>query len=123
MGRHVRCTTRRCGRLWAEHHPPKCSNRDPRACPPEVIRLEHIGEPEAHWLIEIPGCESSWEPEQVSGPNDGLYQFNVSTWASTPFAAHSPLSAYWSTRAAAWGYRHLEHGPGEWQCTGILGLG
>jgi hypothetical protein len=74
-------------------------------------------------LRSIPSCESSWEAEQVSGPNKGLYQFNVETWASTPFASRPILSAYWNARAAAWGYKHLEHGPGEWACTSILGLG
>jgi hypothetical protein len=121
------CRTRSCDQrayqLWLKHHPDRCSNQNPRACVEEIIRLQHLREPEIRWLRSIPSCESSWEPEQVSGPNEGLYQFNVETWASMPFAIHSPLSAYWNTRAAAWGYKHLEHGPGEWACTAILGLG
>lgn len=111
-------------------HPPRgrtqhglsCANSRPRDCVELVIRQQRIREPEAHWLRVIPGCESSWEPWQVAGPNEGLYQFNVATWRSTPFAGHDPLDAYWSARAAAWGYRHLEHGKYEWACTGILGL-
>lgn len=89
-----------------------------------VIRQEHIREPEGRWLRAIPSCESSWDASEISGPNEGLYQVNYpGTWDTTPYANHSPLSAYWSTRAAAWGYRHLEHGKYEWACTGILGLG
>ena len=88
-----------------------------------MIREQRIREPEAHWLRVIPGCESSWEPWQRSGPNVGLYQFNEATWRSTPFARRDPFQAYWSARAAAWGYVHLENGPGEWACTSILGLG
>ena len=88
-----------------------------------VIRQERIGGAEAHWLWMIPSCESSWEPWQVSGPNEGLYQFRYpETWDETPYRSHPPLSAYWNTRAAAWGYRHLERGPQEWACTSILGL-
>jgi len=123
------CHSARCDRhayrLWLKHYPPRCSNADPRACVEEVIRLQRIGEPEAHWLRVIPGCESTWRPEEVEPTTHaaGLYQFEPATWSSTPFAGHDVLSAYWNTRGAAWGYQHLEHGPGEWSCTAILGLG
>ena len=100
-----------------------CSNRRPRACVERVIREHHTPAVEARWLRLIPGCESSWIPTERSGPNVGLYQFNESTWAATPYAARDPFQAYWSTRAAAWGYVHLEHGKYEWECTTILGLG
>lgn len=88
-----------------------------------MIRERRAGPTEARWLRAIPNCESSWEPRQVSGPNVGLYQFNTGTWATTPFANRDPGQAYWSARAAAWGYNHLENGKYEWACTGILGLG
>jgi hypothetical protein len=103
-----------------------CSNANPRACPPEVVRLEHIGEPEAHWLVEIPNCESSYDPGESNGTDDGLWQFAPETFASTPVGRGHPeriWSAFYSTVAAAWGYSHLEHGKYEWECTGILGLG
>jgi hypothetical protein len=74
-------------------------------------------------MLRIPECESSWESEQDnSGGAEGLYQFEPATWEELParLREHPPLSAYWSTRAAAWGYRHF--GPGAWECTAILGL-
>ena len=100
-----------------------CSDQNPRACVELVIRQQRISEPEREWLRRIPSCESSWEPWQHdSSGASGLYQFMPSTFASTPYGGHSIYSAYWNTRAAAWGYRHLERGKWEWECTGILRL-
>lgn len=112
----------RWGRKHHWHPRSTCSNANTHACIEEVIIIQHIGEPKANWMRRIPECESSYEATQISGPNEGLYQFNVETWATTPYASHSPLEAYWNTRAASWGYDHLEKGKYEWSCTGILGL-
>lgn len=89
----------------------------------EVIHQQHIGEPERHWLLAIPGCESGWDPLNTNGVSDGLYQFQPPTWAETPWAGFSVWLAKYQAKAAAWGYRHLPRGPGEWTCTSILGLG
>jgi hypothetical protein len=92
-----------------------------------VIYADHVGEPEKHWLLSIPGCESKWSSSEVEPTTraTGLYQFEIPTWASTPEGAGHPeriYSAYWQAFAAHWGYHHLPRGPGEWACTGILGL-
>jgi hypothetical protein len=91
-----------------------------------VIARDRIGEPERHWLLIIPSCESGWDPLNTNGSSDGLYQFQPATWAETPEGAGHPeriWSAYWQAFAAHWGYHHLPRGPGEWSCTAILGLG
>jgi hypothetical protein len=119
------CRTIRCDRLWAEHHPPACSNARPRACVELVIRQQRIGEPEAQWLREVPGCESGWNPANTNGTDDGLFQFAVPTFEATPVGRGHPdriWSALYNTEAAAWGYLHLERGKYEWECTSILGL-
>jgi hypothetical protein len=103
----------------------RCSNADPRACVWHVIVKDRIGEPERHWLLAIPGCESTWNPLNTNGSSDGLYQFQPPTWEETPEGAGHPeriWSAYWQAFAAHWGYHHLPAGPGEWECTRILGL-
>lgn len=116
------CRTRAC----ITFH--QCSNQNPRACVWHVIYKYRIGgELERAWLLRIPQCESSWKP--LEPPNSagatGLFQFVPKTWASTPEGRGHPeriYSAYWQAFAAHWGYHHLEHGPGEWACTAILGL-
>jgi hypothetical protein len=114
------CRTRSC----ITFH--QCSNQNPRACVWHVIYADHIGEPEKHWLLSIPLCESSWKPlERDSSGSTGLYQFMAPTFAETPEGAGHPeriYSAYWQAFAAHWGYHHLPRGPGEWACTAILGL-
>lgn len=120
-GHRPGCWTHRCDkradRLYARKHRPKCSNRNPRACVEELIRQRHIGEPEAAWLLRIPGCESSWNPELPpnSAGATGLFQFLPSTWAGTPYGDHSIYSAFWQSRAAAWLYEK-DGGGSEWVC-------
>ena len=115
------CRTRAC--FWLH----RCSNKDPRACILHVIHADHIGEPEKHWLLSIPSCESSWKPEEPpnSAGATGLFQFEPETFSATPEGKGHPeriYSAYWQAFAAHWGYHHLPRGPGEWECTSILGL-
>lgn len=122
-GKHHRpgCNSHVCDlaadRGWARRHRPRCSNQKPRACVWEVIRRKHIGEPEKSWLLRIPACESSWEPELA--PNGagatGLFQFLPSTWASTPYGNHSIYSAKWQSYAASWLYEK-DGGGSEWVC-------
>jgi hypothetical protein len=61
-------------------------------------------------------CESRYETTAANGIYDGLYQFEASTWNTTPYHKQSVWSAKWSALAAAW----MEHeGQGsQWQCTG-----
>ncbi len=82
-----------------------------------VIRRHRIGEPEKSWLLRVPNCESSWNPELA--PNGagatGLYQFLPSTWAGTPYGNHSIYSARWQAEAAHWLYSK-DGGGSEWVC-------
>jgi hypothetical protein len=59
-------------------------------------------------------CESRFDPYAVNGPHAGLFQFNWSTWATTPYAGRSPWRAKWNALAAAW-MHHAGRG-GEWAC-------
>ena len=94
-----------------------CSNARPRSCVLAVILRRRIGEPERSWLLRVPGCESGWDPRQVTPPESasGLYQFLPSTWAGTPFGRRDIFSARWQAFAADWLYRQ-DGGGREWVC-------
>jgi hypothetical protein len=94
----------------------RCSNEKPKWCVLHVIYSKNIHGEEAEWLLRIPGCESSWKPEEVDASGStGLYQFMPETWASTPYSNHSILSARWQSWAASWLYEKDEGGR-EWVC-------
>ena len=86
-----------------------------------VISERRVGEPERAWLLRIPGCESSWHPDEP--PNregaTGLYQFLPSTYEGVerewPYGWHPIYSARWQTEAAHWVYRR-DGGGREWEC-------
>lgn len=82
-----------------------------------VIYKKRIGEPERHWLLNIPTCESGWDPSEVepSSEASGLYQFEPATWATTPYARKSVFSARWNSLAASWLYEK-DGGGREWEC-------
>jgi hypothetical protein len=62
-------------------------------------------------------CESRFDPNASNGAHVGIFQFRVvfpSTWATTPYAEHSPWFAKWNALAA--GYMHAVGRGGEWTC-------
>jgi hypothetical protein len=110
--RHVRCETPQCGRLWARHHPPSCSNSSPRTCIVQAAQLYHqdVADAEA-----VAWCESRDEPDADNGHGDyGLYQFATGTFEATPYGRHSIFSARYSALAAMWAWRH--GWKDQWQC-------
>lgn len=117
-----------------------CRAGDTRACVQHVIDKTRTTGEERVWLLEIPGCESTWSAvayypslrattpalKQFAIANDrsaGLYAFKPSTWRSLPswLSRHSIWSPLWNTWAAWWLYRHDGDGR-EWSCTSTLGL-
>lgn len=60
-------------------------------------------------------CESGLSPRAYNPSGAmGLFQFMGSTWASTPYAAHSVWSAKWASLGAGW--MHAVGRGGEWAC-------
>lgn len=68
-------------------------------------------------LKGIAWCESRWTPSENDGPSGpwGLFQFEASTWARTPFAGFSPFDAVANALAAGWLMRR-DGSYREWQC-------
>lgn len=62
-------------------------------------------------------CESHLHPRARNRKSGalGLFQFLLSTWRSTPFAAFDPYSPYANALAAGWMMGPAGRG-GEWEC-------
>jgi len=89
-----------------------CSNARPVPC---ILRAALHWRVDTSTLVRKARCESHLNPfaHNPSGAT-GLFQFIPSTFASTPYADHSPWRAKWSALAAAWMHR-VGRG-GEWAC-------
>jgi hypothetical protein len=52
-------------------------------------------------------AESNDDPaNSLNSTHFGLWQFDLQTWAASPYAGHSVWSAYWSSLAAMWFWQH-----------------
>lgn len=66
-------------------------------------------------LLRVARCESGLDPYAVGFEvHHGLFQFLPSTFASTPYAGRSIMSAKWNALAAAWAWKVGRRG--EWAC-------
>lgn len=103
------CRRERCVERVARK---QCSNERPVPC----IRRAAL-----HWDVSFTvlhrkaWCESRLIAT-ASNPSGsiGLLEFMPGTWATTPYAEHSPWYAKWSALAGAW-MHHVGRG-GEWVC-------
>ncbi len=100
-----------------------CRAGDTHACVAYVVAKTRVTGEERVWLLEIPGCESTWEADPPHNGSFGLFQFQPSTWSHLPswISSHSILDPLWSTWGAWWLYHHDGNGR-EWTCTARLGL-
>jgi soluble lytic murein transglycosylase-like protein len=77
-----------------------------------------LGPNAVQWAMNVAYCESRYHPTSVNSSSgaSGLFQFLPSTWAFTPYAAHSPFDPQYNALAAAWLYQR--DGPSQWVCQG-----
>ena len=110
---HAHCKSRTCEERVAAK---KCSQHRPRWCVERAILTYRLRGWQAAWMRRIPGCESGWNvyAYNASG-SSGLYQFQPSTWATTPYGRHSIWRAKWQALAAAWMVRRGR--TAEWVCS------
>jgi len=65
-------------------------------------------------LYRVMICESKGDPNADNGVCKGLFQFNPSTWANTPFGGQSIYDGHAQIQAAAWMWSQGRKG--EWTC-------
>jgi hypothetical protein len=104
-----RCRTRACVERVARK---QCSNEHPVPCIRRAALRYRVSFTMLHrkaW------CESRMQPWAWNSSGAmGLLQFMPQTWATTPYAEHSPWYAKWNALAAAWAH-HVGRG-NEWAC-------
>jgi hypothetical protein len=94
-----------------QKHTQGCDNRHVRACIVQAARKYRQSVADA---LSVAFCESSDDPLASNGTDDGLFQFAPSTFAATPYGAHSIWVARWNSLAAMWAW---DHGwKDQWQC-------
>jgi soluble lytic murein transglycosylase-like protein len=65
-------------------------------------------------LYRVMICESKGDAYADNGVCKGLFQFNPSTWASTPYGGQSIYDGHAQVKAAAWMWSQGRKG--EWTC-------
>ncbi len=80
-----------------------------------------LGAAAQQWALRVAKCESGYNPYAVNRATGaaGLFQFLPSTWAATPEHNQSPFDPVANANAAEWLY--ARDGPGQWQCSAIVG--
>ncbi len=74
------------------------------------------GQAAVNWGLRVAKCESNYNPNAVNpySGTEGLFQFEPSTWRSTPYGRHNVFDPWYNSLGAAWLYQR--DGPGQWQC-------
>jgi hypothetical protein len=64
-------------------------------------------------LRRVAHCESTLNPNAVSGRYAGLFQFGIPLWRTTPYGTLSRTDPYAASLAAAWAFKRgmLSHWP------------
>lgn len=75
------------------------------------------GQSAVNWALRVAKCESNYNPNAVNpwSGTEGLFQFEPSTWRSTPYGHDNVFDPRYNSLAAAWLYQR--DGPGQWQCS------
>ena len=76
-----------------------------------------LGQTAVQWALRVARCESGYNPNAVNpySGTEGLFQFEPSTWRSTPYGRDNVFDPKYNALGAAWLYNRS--GPGQWQCS------
>lgn len=76
-----------------------------------------LGQTAVNWALRVAKCESGYNPNAVNpySGTEGLFQFEPSTWRSTPYGHDNVFDPKYNSLAAAWLYQR--DGPSQWQCS------
>lgn len=86
----------------------------PRDCIHGAALTYHADE---SWMLRVSYCESTWDRFAVNSESgsSGFFQFQPSTWKTTPYGGKSIWSEKWQSLAAAW-MQAVAGRSGEWVC-------
>ncbi len=81
---------------------------------PDLVAAAETYGQDPDLLFRVMICESKGDSSADNGVCKGLFQFNPSTWAGTPFGGQSIYDGHAQIQAAAWMWSQGRKG--EWTC-------